>query len=177
MAMAQPAGASGTNPAIYDIQLKTLDGKPTTLAGHRGRLVLIVNTASQCGLTPQLGGLQQLQDRFADRGLDVLGFPCNQFGGQEPGTPDEIAEVAQAGYGATFPLFEKIDVNGENRHPLFALLTQTPYASGTGGDVLWNFEKFLVSSEGEVIFRWPPLDDPLCTKVIAAIEANLPLPG
>lgn len=177
MAMAQPAETSGASPAIYDIELRTLDGKPTTLATHRGRLVLIVNTASQCGLTPQFGGLQELQDRYTDRGLVVLGFPCNQFAGQEPGTPEEIAHVAKGDYGVTFDLFEKTDVNGENRHPLYALLTQTPYATGTGGDVLWNFEKFLVSADGEVMFRWPPLDDPLCTKVIEAIEDNLPLPA
>jgi glutathione peroxidase len=133
-----------------------------------------VNVASQCGLTPQYAGLQQLYDDYAARGLEVLAFPCNQFGSQEPGTADEIKTFCESSFGVTFPLFEKIDVNGPNRHPLYAELTQVSDAKGHEGDIRWNFEKFLVSPEGEIVARFSPIVTPEAPELIEAIEALLP---
>src|SRR6204780_4831154 len=130
---------------IYDIPLHTLDGEASSLAPFAGKTVLIVNVASKCGLTPQYEGLEQLQKTYEDRGFSVVGFPSNQFGGQEPGTADEIQTFCSTTYGVTFPLTEKVDVNGQRRHPLYDLLTATPDAEGQAGDIQWNFEKFLVS--------------------------------
>ncbi|AJC60194.1 MULTISPECIES: glutathione peroxidase, partial [Streptomyces] len=129
--------------SLYDIPLRTLTGEPASLADYRGKALLVVNVASKCGLTPQYTGLERLQQQFADRGFSVLGFPSNQFAGQEPGTAEEIATFCSTTYGVSFPLFEKTDVNGADRHPLYAELTGTPDAEGAAGDVQWNFEGFL----------------------------------
>ena len=148
---------------------------PSLQLGPRpGVATLVVNVASKCGLTPQYNGLERLQERYAGRGFTVLGVPCNQFGGQEPGTADEIAEFCSATYGVTFPLTEKIEVNGENRHPIYAELTAVDDTDGEGGDVQWNFEKFLISPSGEVVGRFRPTVLPDAPEVIEAIEANLP---
>jgi glutathione peroxidase len=157
----------------YDHTLEALDGGTLDLSSFRGRPTLIVNVASKCGLTPQYEGLQSLYERYADRGLNIVGVPCNQFGEQEPGSPEEIATFCSANYGVTFPLTTKLDVNGPNRHPLYEELTATPDAEGKAGDVQWNFEKFLVSSEGEIIARFRPLTTPDDPELVAAIENAL----
>jgi glutathione peroxidase len=159
--------------SLYDVPLRTIDGRETSLAEHSGEALLLVNVASKCGYTTQYTALEQLQKEYGSRGFSVLGFPSNQFGGQEPGTAEKIQEFC-ATYGVTFPLFEKLDVNGPDRQPLYDILTQTPDAEGNAGDVEWNFEKFLVSPAGEVVARFRPEivpDDPL---VIAALEGQLP---
>src|SRR6195952_1801166 len=140
--------------ALTDIPLTNLQGKPTSLAEHAGKALLIVNVASKCGLTPQYEGLEKLHETLGPQGFEVLGFPCNQFLEQEPGTADEIQEFCQVNYGVQFPLFEKSDVNGENQNPLYAQLNATADADGYTGDIRWNFEKFLVSPEGEVVGRF-----------------------
>ncbi|MEV0647366.1 glutathione peroxidase [Phytomonospora sp. NPDC050363] len=159
---------------LYDIPLRTLDGEAASLADHKGKALLIVNVASRCGLTPQYGGLERLQERYAERGFSVLGFPCNQFGGQEPGSAEEIAEFCSATYGVTFPMFAKGDVNGDDRQPLYTELTATTDADGAAGDVQWNFEKFLISPEGEIVGRFRPTVSPESDELVAAIEARLP---
>ncbi|MFJ9413397.1 glutathione peroxidase [Streptomyces sp. NPDC101227] len=160
--------------SLYDIPLRTLTGEPASLADYRGRALLVVNVASKCGLTPQYSGLERLQERYADRGFSVLGFPSNQFAGQEPGTAEEIATFCSAQYGVSFPLFEKTDVNGEERHPLYAELTGTQDAEGAAGDVQWNFEKFLIDHQGQVVGRFRPRTEPDADELVAAIEAALP---
>jgi len=160
--------------SLYDIPLTTLDGEHARLGDFRGKALLLVNVASKCGLTPQYEGLERLQKRYADRGFTVLGFPCNQFAGQEPGTAEEIQTFCSTTYGVSFPLFEKTDVNGPDRHPLYAELTQVPDAEGQAGDIQWNFEKFLVSPQGEVAGRFRPRTEPESAELIAAIEAQLP---
>ena len=158
--------------AIFDKPIHTLQGTPTTLAPYQGRTLLIVNTASKCGLTPQYAGLQRLQERFGDRGFSVLGFPCNQFLEQEPGGADEIAQFCQVNYGVTFPLFEKIDVNGPARHPIYQELTQVPDADGAAGDIQWNFEKFLIAPDGSAA-RFRPKVEPEAPPLLSALEAAL----
>jgi glutathione peroxidase len=161
--------------SLYDHDIAALDGSPQpSLADQKGTLTLMVNVASKCGLTPQYETLEAIHERYADKGFSVLGFPCNQFGGQEPGSSEEIQEFCSTTYGVTFPMFEKIDVNGDDRHPLYEDLTATPDAEGAAGDIQWNFEKFLVSPDGEVIQRFRPMTAPDDPAVIAAIEANLP---
>ncbi|MFI0776651.1 glutathione peroxidase [Streptomyces sp. NPDC021212] len=160
--------------SLYDIPLRTLSGEPTTLGAHQGAAVLVVNVASKCGLTPQYEGLERLQQRYAGRGFTVLGVPCNQFAGQEPGTAEEIETFCSTTYGVSFPLLEKTDVNGEQRHPLYAELTRTADAAGEAGDVQWNFEKFLVSPQGQVVGRFRPRTEPEAAEVVGAIEAQLP---
>ena len=160
--------------SVRDLPVNTLAGQPSSLGELAGKTLLVVNVASKCGLTPQYTGLEELQKRFADSGFSVVGFPCNQFGGQEPGTADEIAEFCSATYGVSFPMFEKIDVNGPNRHAIYAELTQTPDADGQAGDIQWNFEKFLVGPDGAVLARFRPMTAPDAPELIAAIEANLP---
>jgi glutathione peroxidase len=155
-----------------DIPLAALDG--ASLPPLDGKAVLIVNVASKCGLTPQYAGLERLQERFADKGFTVLGVPCNQFAGQEPGTAEEIATFCSSTYGVTFPLTEKIDVNGPEQHPLYAALTATQDASGEAGDVQWNFEKFLLTPDGTIAARFRPRTDPESPEIISAIEAVLP---
>lgn len=159
--------------SIYDHPVRSLDGGPAALADHQGQALLVVNVASKCGLTPQYTGLERLQERYGDRGFSVLGFPCNQFGAQEPGTAEEIATFCSTNYGVTFPLFEKIDVNGEDRHPLYTELTAKPDADGEAGDIQWNFEKFLISPQGEIVARFRPMTDPESPEVVAAIEGLL----
>lgn len=160
--------------SLAQIPLTTLDGNPTSLAAYDGRAVLVVNVASKCGLTPQYGALEQLARDYGDRGLTVIGVPCNQFMGQEPGTPEQIATFCSTTYGVTFPLLAKADVNGADRHPLYAVLTETADAGGDAGDVQWNFEKFLVAPDGAVVNRFRPRTEPDAPEVIAAIEAVLP---
>ncbi|MCU7820866.1 glutathione peroxidase [Kitasatospora sp. DSM 101779] len=160
--------------SLYDIPLRTLAGEPASLADYKGKALLLVNVASKCGLTPQYAGLERLQQRYADRGFTVLGFPCNQFLGQEPGSAEEIQTFCSTTYGVSFPLFEKIDVNGDERHPLFARLTEVADAEGTAGDVQWNFEKFLLSADGTVVGRFRPRTEPEADELVAAIEAQLP---
>ena len=160
--------------ALAEIPLTTLDGNPTSLADYGGRALLVVNVASKCGLTPQYGALEQLARDYGGRGLTVIGVPCNQFMGQEPGTPEQIATFCSTTYGVTFPLLAKADVNGADRHPLYARLTETADALGEAGDVQWNFEKFLIAPNGEVVNRFRPLTEPDAPEVIAAIEAVLP---
>jgi glutathione peroxidase len=163
-----------TRSSVYDLELTSLVGAPAPLSAYRGRLVLAVNVASRCGLTPQYEGLERLQKRYADRGFSVLGFPCNQFGDQEPGTAEEIQTFCSTTYGVTFPMFAKLDVNGPGRHPLFAILTEAADDEGRAGDVIWNFEKFLVSPEGEVLRRFRPMTKPEAPEVVSAIEEQLP---
>ena len=160
--------------SIFDTRINALDGEPLDLSALRGRALLIVNVASRCGLTPQYTGLQALAAAYADRGLTVLGVPCNQFMGQEPGSPAEIAEFCDVNYGVTFPLTEKVDVNGEHRHPLYEQLTPVADAEGRSGDIQWNFEKFLVAPDGTVAARFGPRVEPQAPEVIAAIEKVLP---
>jgi len=160
---------------IYDIPVKTLAGEDSSLGslGLDGKTLLVVNVASRCGLTPQYGALERLQSDYAGRGFSVVGFPCNQFGGQEPGSPAEIAEFCSATYGVTFPMFEKVEVNGPGRHAIYASLTEAPDADGEAGDIQWNFEKFLVLSDGTVAARFRPGTTPDSPEVLAAIEAAL----
>jgi glutathione peroxidase len=160
--------------SLAQIPLTTLDGNTTSLAAYDGRAVLVVNVASKCGLTPQYGALEQLARDYGDRGLTVIGVPCNQFMGQEPGTPEQIATFCSTTYGVTFPLLAKTDVNGADRHPLYAALTETADAGGEAGDVQWNFEKFLIAPDGAVVNRFRPRTEPDAPEVIAAIEAVLP---
>jgi glutathione peroxidase len=159
---------------IFDTPIQRLSGEDATLGEHAGKALLIVNVASKCGLTPQYAGLENLHERLADRGFSVLGFPCNQFGGQEPGTSAEIAEFCSATYGVTFPMYEKVDVNGADRHPIYQQLTLVPDAKGESGDILWNFEKFLVAPSGEIVGRFRPQATPEDPKLLAAIEEVLP---
>jgi glutathione peroxidase len=156
----------------YDIELRTLDGEPSSLADYEGEALLIVNVASKCGLTPQYAELQALHDKYADQGFSVLGFPCNQFGAQEPGSAEEIREFCSTSYGVTFPMFEKLNVNGPDRHPLYTQLTAVADANGEAGDVQWNFEKFLVTPDGAVR-RFRPKTKPSDPALTQAIEAAL----
>jgi len=158
---------------VQDIALQTLSGDPATLGDFAGSAILVVNVASKCGLTPQYEGLQRLHDQFAERGFTVAGFPCNQFGEQEPGTPQEISEFCSVNYGVTFPLFAKIDVNGPGRHALYAELTEVADADGEAGDIQWNFEKFLIGRDGKVLGRFRPLTEPEAPELVSAIEASL----
>jgi glutathione peroxidase len=159
--------------AIYEAEVGALDGSPAELADYQGKALLIVNVASQCGLTPQYSGLQELHEEYADRGFAVLGFPCNQFGAQEPGTSDEIAAFCETNYGVTFPMFSKIEVNGDGRHALYEQLTVFADDEGEAGDIQWNFEKFLVSADGEVVRRFRPLTAPDDPALVNAIEDQL----
>jgi glutathione peroxidase len=153
--------------------LNGIDGRPLDPALVDGKALLVVNVASKCGLTPQYEGLERLQARFGESGFTVLGVPCNQFAGQEPGTPEEIQRFCSATYGATFPLTEKLDVNGRRRHPLYERLTAVPDVDGRAGEVDWNFEKFLVSPAGEVVARFRPTVTPEDPQVTDAIERVL----
>jgi glutathione peroxidase len=160
---------------ILDIPVRTLAGQDSSLGSAApGSLLLVVNVASKCGLTPQYTALETLHEQLRDRGFAVVGFPCNQFGGQEPGTADEIAEFCSATYGVTFPMFEKIEVNGPGRHPVYDSLTAAPDENGQAGDIQWNFEKFLVRPDGTIAARFRPRTAPDASSVLSAIEANLP---
>src|SRR3954466_1030998 len=157
---------------IHEIPVKTLDGQDSSLGSLAGKALLVVNVASKCGLTPQYSGLERLQERFGSQGFSVVGFPCNQFAGQEPGGAEEIQTFCSTTYGVTFPLFEKVEVNGEGQHPLYAELTQTPDANGEAGDVKWNFEKFLVGRDGTVT-RFRPQITPEDPSLVETIEKAL----
>jgi glutathione peroxidase len=159
--------------SVYDVSLNALDGTPGVLADQKGKVSLLVNVASFCGLTPQYEGLEQLHERFGAQGFSVVGIPCNQFGAQEPGTADEIKTFCSTSYGVTFPLAEKIDVNGEGQHPLYRQLTPVTDGEGHTGDIRWNFEKFLVSRDGSVIARYSPLVEPTNDDLVNAIEKAL----
>ncbi|MFM9370738.1 glutathione peroxidase [Streptomyces sp. Da 82-17] len=160
--------------SIHDVEIDALQGGPANLAQYRGKAVLVVNVASKCGLTPQYAGLEKLQEQYGARGFTVLGVPCNQFMGQEPGTADEIATFCSATYGVTFPLTQKTDVNGPDRHALYAELVTAADAEGHSGDIRWNFEKFLVGPEGEVLARFSPQTEPDAQELTSAIESALP---
>lgn len=158
--------------SILEAKIARLDGTPTTLGEITGgRPALLVNVASRCGLTPQYTGLEALHERYADRGFTVVGLPCNQFYGQEPGSADEIAEFCSATYGVTFAMTEKIDVNGEDRHEIYRTLVETPNEKGEAGDVSWNFEKFLLAADGTVVARFRPKVEPDDPRLVDAVEA------
>jgi glutathione peroxidase len=159
---------------LFEAPVKTLEGRNSSLRRLKGTALLIVNVASECGLTPQYRALEKLHEKYADRGFSVVGFPCNQFAGQEPGSADEIRTFCSTKYGVTFPLFEKINVNGSRRHPIYRVLTKVPDAEGKAGDVQWNFEKFVVSADGKTITRFRPTTKPNDRAVVKAIEAGLP---
>jgi glutathione peroxidase len=160
--------------ALYDHPINRLDGTPSSLKEFEGKALLLVNVASQCGLTPQYTGLESLYQQYQGKGFAVLGFPCNQFGEQEPGTPEEIAAFCTQEYDVTFPLFEKIDVNGAGRHPLYAELEEVADNEGHTGDIQWNFEKFVISPEGEIVARFSPLVTPEDPLLVETIERTLP---
>ncbi|HEY6794618.1 MAG TPA: glutathione peroxidase [Kineosporiaceae bacterium] len=160
---------------LHDLPVTTLSGETTTLGGlTRGRAALIVNVASRCGLTPQYAGLETLHEELSERGFTVVGFPCNQFAGQEPGTAEEIASFCSATYGVTFPMSAKVEVNGPGQDEIYARLTLVQDAAGEGGDVRWNFEKFLLAPDGQPVGRFRPQTDPADPALRAAIEAVLP---
>ena len=157
--------------SIYDIKLKDIDGKDTTLAAYKGKVLLIVNVASKCGFTPQYKSLEATYQKYKDKGFAVLGFPCNQFGGQEPGTNEEIKQFCSSKYNVTFPLFDKIEVNGANRHPLYVTLAgeKSPFP----GNIKWNFNKFLIGKDGQILKRFDSKATPDSPEVIEAVEAAL----
>jgi len=159
---------------IQEIALRRIDGSPASLKDFDGSVLLVVNVASKCGLTPQYTALEELHARLSPRGFSVVGFPCNQFGGQEPGTAEEIEEFCSMTYGVTFPMFEKIEVNGPGRHPIYDELTAVPDASGDAGDIQWNFEKFVLGPDGAVIGRFRPRTVPDDPEVLSVIESSLP---
>ncbi len=165
--------AQQTARSIYEIELPRLDGKPARLSEYEGKVVLAVNVASRCGFTPQYAGLQALSERYADRGLVVLGFPCNQFFNQEPGNSEKIQEFCSVNYGVTFPLFAKLDVKGGHQHPLYEILSEAADESGKAGNVKWNFEKFLVGRDGHVVRRFRSKVVPEDSQLIEAIESQL----
>ena len=158
---------------IFAEPIHTLRGESASLADFGGKAILAVNVASNCGLTPQYTGLEALQQKYADRGFTVVGFPCNQFGAQEPGSATEIEAFCSTTYGVTFPMMEKIDVNGDQRHPIYAELTQVADSDGHSGDIRWNFEKFLIAADGSVT-RFAPEVTPDDPALVQAIEGALP---
>jgi len=159
--------------SLYDTKLAALDGTPDALANEKGKVTLLVNVASKCGLTPQYEQLEQLEEKYKGQGFDVIGIPCNQFGEQEPGSPEEIKTFCSTTYGVTFPMTEKIEVNGDGRHPLYQELTKVADAEGVDGDIRWNFEKFLVGRDGNVVARFSPLVLPDAPEVVDSIEKAL----
>ena len=160
--------------SIHDVPVARLDGTATTLGELTGdRPALLVNVASKCGLTPQYTALERLHEQYADRGFTVVGLPCNQFGGQEPGSSEEIAEFCSATYGVTFPMTEKVEVNGDGRHPLYAELTTAADEQGRTGDIAWNFEKFVLDTDGRVVARFNPSVEPHDARLVAAVESVL----
>ena len=163
--------SAGAADSIYDIPLKDIDGKSTSLKPYKGKVLLVVNVASKCGYTPQYTGLQALYEKYKDQGLVVTGFPCNQFGSQEPGTDEQIKQFCTSTYNVTFPLFDKLEVNGANRHPLYKTLAGE--GSPTAGDIKWNFTKFLVGRDGKIVKRFDSKVKPDSPEMIQAIEAAL----
>lgn len=162
-----------TTRSIHEVELQRLNGEPASLADYKGHVVLAVNVASKCGYTPQYAGLQALHDQYSSRGFTVLGFPSNQFHGQEPGTAEQIQEFCSLNYGVSFPLFQKLDVKGDHQHPLYAILTEAADDSGKAGNVGWNFEKFLVGKDGRVVRRFRTRVVPEDPKLAEAIEGLL----
>jgi glutathione peroxidase len=165
--------ADKTTPAVLNFKMKSLGGKDVDLSKYNGKVVLVVNVASQCGATPQYKQLQQLHDKYADQGLAVLGFPCNQFGSQEPGGAEEIATFCKDNYAVTFDMFDKIDVNGDKAAPLYKLLTEKETDPKFAGNVKWNFEKFLIGRDGQIIARYATGVRPDAPEVVKAIETEL----
>jgi glutathione peroxidase len=167
--------------SLLDTRIGRLDGTPSTLGEITGGSpALVVNVASRCGLTPQYATLETLHEKYADRGFTVVGVPCNQFGGQEPGSSEEIAEFCSATYGVTFPMTEKIEVNGDGRHPLYDALVETPDEKGRSGDIAWNFEKFLLDGDGRVVARFSPSivpDDPHVVSAVEDVVSGTPISG
>ena len=158
---------------VHGFKVRTIDGTEQSLADYTGKVLLVVNVASQCGLTPHYAGLQELYQSYGARGLVVLGFPCNQFGGQEPGSEGEIKTFCETRFGVTFPMFAKIDVNGANRHPLYEYLTAQPTQPDGAGDIGWNFAKFLIDRDGNVAARFAPQTAPVSDEVVTAVEKLL----
>ncbi|MCX4881480.1 MULTISPECIES: glutathione peroxidase [unclassified Streptomyces] len=163
--------SNGAGP--LDVEIDALQGGSAGLSQYTGKAVLIVNVASKCGLTPQYTGLERLHERFAEQGFTVLGVPCNQFMGQEPGSAEEIAEFCSATYGVTFPLTEKVEVNGDDRHALYDRLVGFADAEGHTGDIRWNFEKFLIGRDGKVLARFSPQTEPEAAEIVTAVEGAL----
>jgi len=169
-----PVAVTKELDAMWASPIKTLKGQPTTLAAYKGKALMLVNVASQCGNTPQYATLEALQKKYEAKGFTVIGFPCNQFGGQEPGSAEEISQFCATNYGITFPIMEKIEVNGPGRHDIYKALTPIADTSGHTGDIRWNFEKFVVSADGTKVTRFAPKTKPDDPSVIAAVEAALP---
>ncbi|MGW2785042.1 glutathione peroxidase [Streptomyces populi] len=159
-----------TGTSVLDVEIGALQGGSADLSQYAGKAVLVVNVASKCGLTPQYAGLERLHARYADQGFTVLGVPCNQFLGQEPGSSEEIAEFCSATYGVTFPMTEKVEVNGDARHGLYERLVGTADAEGHSGDIRWNFEKFLIGRDGSVVGRFSPQTGPEAAELVSAVE-------
>jgi len=166
----QPATNPGAYASVYDFTMKDIDGKEVKLGAYKGKVLLIVNVASRCGYTPQYEGLQKLYTTYKDKGFVILGFPANNFLGQEPGTNEEIKEFCSLKYGVSFPMFSKISVKGDDKHPLYKYLTENPE---NGGEITWNFNKFLVSKDGKILAHFSQKDKPEDPKVVEAIEAAL----
>jgi len=159
--------------SLHDFTVDTIDGESQSLEAYKGKVLLVVNVASKCGLTPHYEGLEALYRRYKDRGFSVLGFPCNQFGAQEPGTEAEIKDFCSTKYDVTFPLFAKLEVNGEGRAPLYAYLAAQPTEPDGPGDIVWNFAKFLVDKEGKVVARFPPTTTPEAEELVGKLESLL----
>jgi glutathione peroxidase len=160
--------------SILNHPIHTLTGEQSSLGQLEGQALLVVNVASKCGLTPQYSALEALHEKYAPQGFSVVGIPCNQFGGQEPGSAEEIATFCSSTYGVTFPMMEKIEVNGPERHPIYTELTAVADAEGASGDIRWNFEKFLISPDGDIVARFSPMVAPDDPSLVAAIENLLP---
>jgi glutathione peroxidase len=169
-----PVTVSKELDPMWNAPIKTLRGKPLSVADYKGKALLLVNVASECGNTPQYTALEALQKKYGPKGFTVIGFPCNQFGGQEPGSPEEIEKFCSSNYGITFPITEKIEVNGPGRHEVYKALTPIADTTGKSGDIRWNFEKFVVSADGTKVTRFHPKTTPDDPAVIAAVEAALP---
>jgi glutathione peroxidase len=167
----EPAAAEGKT--LYDYTVKDAKGRDVKLADYRGKVVMLVNVASKCGYTPQYDGLQKIYEQYKDRGFVVLGFPANNFGGQEPGTDEQIQDFCRLNYGVTFPVFSKISVKGEDKHPLYRHLTEEATNPGFAGEIKWNFNKFLVGKDGKVVARFESADKPESEKVTKAVEEAL----
>ena len=166
-------GSAAAGRSIHEVEQPLLNGEPARLADQEGKVLLIVNVASRCGFTPQYAGLQRLHDAYADRGFSVLGFPCNQFFGQEPGTPEQIEQFCSLNYGVSFPLYSKLEVKGPGQHPLYEILTEAPDDEGKAGSVKWNFEKFLVGRDGRVVRRYRSKTVPEDPSIVNAITELL----
>ena len=160
-------------PTLYDFEASDIEGRVRKLSEFAGKVCLLVNVASECGLTPQYEGLQRLYDRYRDQGLEILAFPCNQFGGQEPGSEAEIQEFCTSNFAVEFPLFGKLEVNGDGCHPLYAWLTQQTLGPDPAGEIAWNFAKFLIGQDGRVIARFAPVVEPCAVEITGLVEDAL----